>query len=669
MAHHLTTCTFCGVGCGLYLETAGNRVMGVYPSRPHPANAGRICVRGWHVHEIAASPRRLTKPLIKKNGTFQEVGWDEAFAFVVSRMQEIRRRHGPDSLAFLNSPRCSNEESYLLQKLARSVIGTNNVDHGTGVYANNSIEVLLETIGVAASTNSFAELAYSGVIVVDGVDLGRQLPTLGGAVLRAKLKGSKLIVVGNRRQRLVENADVFLQVRPGTEPVLYGAIAKVIIDHGLANLPFIDNRCRNYDQFAESVRHFDLLRSAEVCGVSPGLIETAALEIADAKATAMLYSTGIELRTLDHIHALVNVVLLTGNLGRPGAGIFALNEQNNLQGVCDMGMLPDRLPGYEPVSDPAVRARFAARWGGDVPANPGLSARSLLEQSGAKALWLCRYDPISTAAFTEAAGSIRQCEFVVVQHVFTTETARAADVILPTTAFGEEQVSFTSTERRIQLAQKVIEPLPGLTPAWQQIMHVANLLGANWTYRCAADVMDEIGSVVPFYESANYDNLARDYGRQWPCTKEIPLGTPYLFAHKNGEPRFKFVPVTDGVVHRVSKEWPFTLIFGHSLYYWNQNVLIRHSETLQREYCVLLLDYPEGFVELNTDDAGKLGIRDGEKIRLQAATASVVSTARVTPEVRSGTIYVPYFVRDVEEQILSAAIEGTVQVRVEKVAA
>ncbi len=671
MARHLTTCTFCGVGCGLYLETADNQVVGVCPSRSHPANAGRICVRGWHVHEIAASSDRLTKPLIKKNGEFHEAGWDEAFAFVAARLKEIRRQYGPDCLAFLNSPRCSNEESYLLQKLARAVVGTNNVDHGTGVYGNNSIDVLLDMIGVPATTNSISELAHSEAIVVDGVDLASRLPTLGGVVLRAKLKGSKLIVIGTRRHRVAESADIFLQIRPGTEALLYGAMAKIVVDRGLVDLPFIKARCSSYDDFARGVGPYDLASAAEAAGVSPELLESAALTIARAQSAAFLYSTGIESRTPDHIRAIVDMVLLTGNLGKPGAGIFALSEQNNLQGVCDVGILPDRLPGYQALTDAAGRALCERAWGCKVPTSPGLSASFLLAGQGdVKAMWLCRYDPVSTALLSDAASSIRQCEFVVAQHIFMTESARYADVVLPTTAFGEEEVSFTSTDRRIQLAEKVVEPHAGLTPAWQQITEVARLMGADWGYRSAAEVMEEIGRVVPFYSGANYENLGREYGRQWPCTKENPLGTPYLFAEKNGGPRFKFVSVPKPEQEfAASREFPFILIFGHSLYYWNQNVVIRHSETLNREYRVLLLDYPEGFVEICSDDASRLGIRDGEKIRLRAATASVVSTARVTPEVRSGTIFVPYFVREVEDQILGAGEEGNVRVRVEKEAA
>ena len=294
--------------------------------------------------------------MLKKNGKFEEVSWDEALGFVAWRLREIREQHGPDAIAFLSSPRSSNEESYLLQKLARAVVGTNNVDHGTGVYSNNSINVLLEMLGVAASTNSISELMDSKVIVVDGVDLNRQLPTIAGWVLRAKQKGVRLVVIDSRRHRVAESADDFLQLKPGTEVLLYGAMAKVIVDRGLANLPFIKARCRGYEDFLAQVLQFDLLRAAEACGVPAETIEAAAMAYARAGgAAALLYSTGIESRSADSIRAIVNLVLLTGNLGKEGAGLFPLPEQNNLQGVCDMGMLPDRLPGYEPVTNAAAR--------------------------------------------------------------------------------------------------------------------------------------------------------------------------------------------------------------------------------------------------------------------------------------------------------------------------
>jgi formate dehydrogenase (coenzyme F420) alpha subunit len=672
MSHRLTTCTFCGTGCGIYLETSQNRISGIYPSMSHPTNQGRICLRGWNVHEVASSPDRLKFPLLRKNGRLCEVSWDEAVTFLVDRLTSIKQKHGPDALAFFASPRCSNEESYLLQKLARVVFGTNNVDHGSGVYCNNSIHTLMDMLGVPATTNSIGELIQSQVIVVDGVDLGRQLPTIGGWVVRAKLKGTTLVVVDTRRHRVAESADHFLQLRPGTEVTLYGALAKVIVDRGLVNLPFVKERCHHYLTFVDQVRQYDLLAAADVCGVPAEQIEAAALAIGRARKTSLLYSTGIESRGKESIQAIINLALLTGNLGREGSGLYALSEQNNLQGVCDMGMLPDRLPGYCGVSDAANRAALEKLWQVSLPDKPGIGAKTALSQgteNRIRALWLCRYDPIGTAFFGDAAARLSEMDLVVVQHLFLTRTAQHADVVLPLTAFGEEQVTFTSTDRRIQLAEKAIEPPLGPVPAWQQITRIAHSLGADWDYATAADVMDEIGRAVPFYSGANYPNLARDYGRQWPCTTDKPLGTRFLFEEGLVDRPFRFKPLPPPATTTVSTpEYPLVMVFGHSLYYWHQNVLIKHSETLKREYNILLLDYPNGFVEINAEDAKVLKVRDGETVKLRSAAGEAATAVRVTHEVKTGTIFVPFFVREVERQIRGGADwhGDLVAVRVEK---
>jgi formate dehydrogenase (coenzyme F420) alpha subunit len=672
MAHRLTTCTFCGVGCGLYLETEGNRVIGVSPSISHPANEGRICLRGWNVHEVISSPDRLKTPMIRKNNQLQEASWAEAYDFIATRFKEIREKYGPDSIALLNSPRCSNEEAYLLQKFARTIIKTNNVDHGAGVYSNNSTDVLLDMIGASATTNSFKELAQSEVIIVSSVDLGKRLPTVGGTVIRAKLKGSKLIVTGTRSHRVVKSSDLFLQHKPGTDALLYEAMAKVIVDHGLMNLPFIKKYCRDYDRFLSTIIKYDLLEAAEVCGVHADLIESAALAYAGAKTASILYSTGLEYGDTEGIKAMVNLCLLCGHIGKEGAGIFALTEHNNLQGSCDMGMLPDRLPGYGSVTDDTIRSEFEKKWNTSVPAKPGVPAKWVLSdrgKGGIHAVWLCRYDPVSTAFFGNADESLRNCDFVLLQHLFLTETAKYAHVILPTAIFGEEQVTFTSGERRIQIAKQVIDPPAGIAPAWQQIMAIANAMGASWKYDSAAEIMDEIGTVVPFYSGANYENLAQEYGRQWPCTKDRPLGTQFLFSEGIPRQNFKFIPVEKHDVAVVTNEdYPFLLVLGHSLYYWHRNVLIRHSETLKREYQAPLLDYPEGFVGMHHDDARQFGIRDGDRIRLRSETGLTVTVAALSHEVRRGTLFIPFFVKQVEQQILGPGKSGVhlIRVRVEK---
>jgi predicted molibdopterin-dependent oxidoreductase YjgC len=651
--HTLTTCTFCGVGCGIYLETSGNVITGAYPSMSHPANQGRICVRGWHVHEVSSSPDRLTQPLLRKDDRFVPVSWDEAIDFAVERLGRIRDTYGPQSIAFLNSPRCSNEETYLLQKFARAVIGTNNVDRGGALHRVNTIEVLQQMLGVPAATSSINELEKAEVIVVDGIDLGRQLPTIGGRVIRAKFAGAKLIVTGGRSHRVADHADVLLRIKPDTDLLLYGAMGKVIVDRGLMNLKFIKAHCAGYDEWLEKVQAFDVLLAADQCGVEPEAIEQAAVSYAKARSAMILYSTGVEARGKGPIQALVNLVLLTGHIGREGAGLIPLAEYNNLQGGCDVGMLPDRLPGYRSIVDQEERKELEKLWGAPIPPKRGMGVFSIFNpESTVRAVWIDRLNPVITTALSDAREKFRQLDLLVVQHMFMTETAEQAHLVLPTVAFGEEEVSFTSTERRIQIAEKAIDPPEGPVPAWQQILTVANRMGAQWSYGSASEVMDEIGRAVPFYSGASYENLRREYGRQWPCTKDKPLGTRFLFDDGLPESGFRFAALERPTGSAPSSaEFPFVLAIGYSLYYWHRNVLVRHSETLRREYGTLLLDYPDGFVEVNSEDARTIGIKDGAEIRLVAKTGSVTTTARVTREVRPGTVFLPYFQSEIAKKM------------------
>jgi predicted molibdopterin-dependent oxidoreductase YjgC len=338
-----------------------------------------------------------------------------------------------------------------------------------------------------------------------------------------------------------------------------------------------------------------------------------------------------------------------------------LTEHNNLQGVCDVGMQPDWLPGYRAVANAAARAEVEAIWRCKLPSEPGATGSAVLKdraEGKIKALWITRYDPVNTAAVGSAAKALEECELVVAQHLFLTDTSKYAHVILPVAAFGEELVTYTSTERRIQIAQHVVSPELGVTAAWQQIAKVAQALGADWQYVTSADVMAEIGTVVPFYSGASYANLAIEYGRQWPCTTNRPLGTPRLFEQEDRDERFCFAPVQKPAPAAVNADFPFTMVLGNSSYYWNQNVLIAHSETLKREYRMLLLDYPRGFVEINPDDAKAMKIRDGQAIKLCAAGGSTLTAARVTPEVRSGTVFVPYQELSKMEQLRGAQGDG-----------
>ena len=657
------------MGCGIYLETQGGEIAGVYPSMSHPANQGRICVRGWHVYEVASASDRLRAPLVRKNGSLVEVGFEEAYEVIANRLSQIKDQYGPGAIGFLSSARCGNEDGYLLQKLARAVVGTNSVDQGTNFYRAKNVDVLRRMLGVAAATNPIEDLFSSKAIVLNEIDVGQQLPTIGGAIIRAHLNGAKLIVIGDRKHRVAEHADIFLNIKPDTQGFLYAAMAKIIIDRGIMDLDFIRARCCGYQEFIENIQTFDLLLAARRCDVHPALIEQAALLYAQNKPGMMLYSAGAEDIAEGSLSAMVNLVLLSGNLGKPGSGLMPLSEHNNAQGGCDMGVLPKYLPGYVPVDDPAGRARFEHYWKVKLPHSPGLDAAGMFAPATPlKALWLDRHNPVVSASYRDAGDTLKNMEFVVLQNLFMTKTAQFAHVVLPVAAYGEEEATFTSTERRIQRAVKVIEPRFGLPSAWQQVAAVANRLGASWRYGSVDDVRAEIAATIPDYEAVNAENLARDFGLQWPCTHDRPLGTPRLFGEGTPLRNFSFenicfIPET----RTSSKDFPFALSFGHSLYYWHQNTLVRHSETLKREYGILLLDYPEGFVEINDRDAAALSLRDGQKIRLVAPGGEAITFARVTSEVRHGAVFVPFFLQDVMKSIGQGSGAGAgIQVRIEK---
>jgi predicted molibdopterin-dependent oxidoreductase YjgC len=636
----------------------------------HPANMGRICVRGWHVHEIASAPDRLKSPLIRKNGRLEPVGLDEAYDFIAKNLASIKAKYGPDAIGFLDSSRCSNEDGYLFQKFARAVIGTNNVDQGTNFYRTTTVDVLRKMLGVAAATNPLSAIFASKAIIVNDVDIGNQLPTIGGALIRAHEKGGRLIVVGQRRHRVGEHADVFLNIKPSTEVYLYAAMAKIILDRGLADANFIRLRCNGFKPLLNNLKTFDILNAARHCDVDPALIEEAAVLFAKSAPGMLLYSAGSEDLGESALSAMVNLMLLTGNVGKQGGGIIPLSEHNNSQGGCDMGVLPRYLPGYVPVADAAGCGRFEKAWGVTLSRAPGRGAAEMFAPSTpVKAMWLDRHNPVVSATYRDAAEVLKGMEFVVLQNLFMTKTAEHAHVVLPVAGYGEEDVTFTSTERRIQLAVKAVESPLGFPSAWREIAEVAARMGAAWKYDSSKDVLAEIARMIPEYGAVSAENLTRDYGRQWPCTHDNPLGTPALFMDDKPQRRFLFVNVQPPPPESAaSEEYPFRLLFAHSSYYWHQNTLVRHSETLKREYGILLLDYPQGFVEISESDAKQLAIRDGQAIRLVSGSGASKTFARVTSEVRAGTIFVPFFLQDVMKSICGggAVCDAGIHVRIEK---
>lgn len=654
MQQILTTCPFCGVGCGIYLEAEVDRVLGAYPSVTHPANRGRICLRGWHVHELCITPARLRKPLLRKNGQLEEVEWEEAIRFVSERLESIRSRYGPAALAFLAGPRCTNEDAYILQKVARVVFGTNNVDHGYGAYTNTALEVLLRSLKVPASPAVIEDVGEADLLFIDQVDLSRQNPTVGGWVIRARESGTKVVAVSYRRDRITLQADIQLYPQPGTALWLYGAIAKVLWDRGFIDLEFLQKYCINADEVLRSVQQYDLLRAAEICDVPPQLIEEAATAYGKAKSALILCSTGGEARDPLDLHAVVNLALMRGHLGRKGAGLLVLTEHCNLQGVCDMGVLPGYLPGYTSVFEDEAMDRFQTLWGVRPPKKAGVTATDVFagaNSSGIRACWLMRFDPLILAGFSRAFEALRRMELLVVQEAFLSPIGKYAHVVFPLPAFGEEDGTYTSTERRVQRVRPVVFT-SSVMPGWQLLTELAKRFGHRWAYSKPADVMEEIRQAVPFYSGIGYESLEHSFGRQWPCTQDRPGGTTRLFEDGLRERQFVMTPIkVPSIPAHPGPEYPFRLVFGQSLYFWHRDTYVNNSQVLLREHRVLLLDYPDGFVEINPTDAERLNIRDGRAIKISSPLQSVVTTARVTDEVRPGTVHVPFFVREVAEAL------------------
>lgn len=652
MPHILTTCTYCGVGCGVYLTTDGVRITGVFPSSSHPCNKGRLCIRGWHLHELAMSPHRMYRPLVRKNGTLEPVSWIEAFAFIHKKLNECISKYGPSSIAFYTGPRSSNEDAYLLQKFARVIIGTNNVDHGAGAYSNASLDILMEMMGIPGSTASIEDIMKAEVILIDEIDLAKQLPTIGGWILHAKDHGIKIISVNPRLDVISKQADIHLNLRPGTELWLYGAIGKFLIEKNFVNHEFLTQYCDNVEVAIKAFLEFDISKASKVCDIPSERIEEAATILGKANRIIVMYSTGLEVREPNGLRALLNLVLLRGGVGRSGAGILALTEHCNLQGTCDVGALPRFFPGYRSVKDLEARKEFERIWKIRLSPDFGISAQECFqegEKTPIKAVWLLRYDPMIASTLLKVEEALAEMELVIVQDLFPTRLLDYATVVIPTPAFGEEEGTFTNTERRVQKLSKAKEPPFEIIPAWKVLTKLADLWGHSWRYEKAADVFDEIKRVVPFYAGIDYYNLSTPYGVRWYHGIEN-FQEPQACVDFNKKLRMSRISVPFIEVD-AGQDYPFALVFGRHIYYWNLDPYVQNSETLKREYRVLLLDYPDGFVELHPKDALQIGVKDGQRVKIISPMRDVETVVRITEEVRPGTIYVPFYVREVVKGI------------------
>ena len=645
MNRTLTTCPYCGTGCQFYLVADDDgRLVGVEASTEHVVSRGQLCVKGWNAFEFVDHPDRLTEPAIRRNGRLEKAAWDEALGLVASRLQEIQRRHGPDSIAFFSSAKTTNEENYLMMKLARAVFKTNNVDHCARLCHSSTVAGLAAAFGSGAMTNSISCMEESDCVFVTGSNTTEQHPLIGSRILRNVVQnGAKLIVADNRKIRLARFADVHIRPRNGTDVALLNSMMQVIIQEGLEDKQFIEQRTENYEQLKEAVADYPPQKAAEICGLTPEEIVQAARLFAKADRAMIVYSMGITQHThgVDNVRSCANLAMLTGNLGRPGTGVNPLRGQNNVQGACDMGALPNVYSGYQKVTDAAVRGKFQKAWGvEDLPAAVGLAVTTAINAAAdgkLKGLLVMGENPMMS---DPDQGHVRQAleklEFLAVVDIFPTSTSEFAHVILPAASFAERDGTFTSTERRVQRVRRAIDPLGGCRPDWQILGEIAARAGyAGMQYDSPKEVMDEISALTPSYGGVTYDRIGCR-GLQWPCPDREHPGTPVLHSARFTRGLGLFSPVR----YRPSaelpdEEFPFILSTGRCYWHFHTGTMTRRSRLLDREE-----RHP--YVEISPEDARTLGIRDGDWVAVSTRRAEVKAVARVTDAIIKGVLFMTF---------------------------
>jgi formate dehydrogenase alpha subunit len=643
MKRTLTVCPYCGCGCTFYLVSDNGRLVGVEPSTTHPVSRSGLCVKGWNAFAFVHHPGRLTTPLVRRDGVLQPASWDETLDLVASRLRAVQNRHGADAVMFASSAKATNEENYLLMKLARGVFGTNNIDHCARLCHSSTVTGLAETFGSGAMTNSISCIDRTDVILVIGSNTTEQHPLIGSRILNAVRSGTRLIVADNRRIRLARHADLHLRHGNGSDVALLNGMMHVIIAEGLADLEFIAARTENYDALAEAVTDWTPERAAAATGLNASEIVAAARLFAGAERAMIVYSMGITQHShgVDNVRCIAALAMLTGNVGRPGTGVNPLRGQNNVQGGCDVGALPDVYSGYQKVSDPLLRDKFARAWGVEaLPASPGLPltrAMDAASEGRLRGMYIMGENPmLSDPDQGHARKALQNLELLVVQDIFLTETAALADIVLPAACYAEKEGTFTNTERRVQRLRKAVEP-PGAARAdWEIICDIAARAGYQWMrYTNPGEVMDEIAALTPIYGGIAYDRLD-PHGLQWPCPDRSHPGTPILHAERFTRGLGRFSPAS----HRLPAElpdgeYPLVLTTGRTYFHWHTGTMTRRTHLLDREE-------PRSFIELHPDDAARLGIRDRDPLQVSSRRGAVRTEARVTTMVIPGVVFMPF---------------------------
>ena len=639
-----TVCTYCGVGCSFDIWTRDRHILKIEPMHG-PANGISTCVKGKFAWDFVNSDDRLTKPLLRKGDTFVEISWDEALTLIEQKFTHARQTYGPDSLAFIASSKCTNEESYLMQKLARAVIGTNNIDNCSRYCQTPATMGLSRTVKYGGDSGSISDIETAGLVLIIGSNTAESHPVLATRVKRShKHRGQRLVVADIRKHEMAERADIFFRPNPSTDEVWLSGVAKYILDNNLADMDFVHRWVNKFDAFAKSLEPFTLEHTEQVTGIPRETLITVAHEIVAAKGVCILWAMGVTQHCggSDTSTAISNLLLLTGNYMKNGAGAYPLRGHNNVQGASDFGSMPNIFPGYQSVDDATIRGKFEADWGVTLPTTKGLDNREMIEaihEGKLKVLYIKGEDTItSDSNQTDVGEAFRMLDFMIVQDVNFSATCAYADLVLPASPSLEKEGTFTNTERRIQRLYQAFEPLGDSKPDWKILQLIAQKLGGagGWNYTHPSEIMDEVARLTPLFAGVTYDRLDGYKSLQWPVAAD-GTDSPLLFKEKfpfpDGKAMFHplvYLPPSE----ESSQTYDLHLNNGRMLEHFEQGSMTYRSKGI-RELT------PRTFVEVSPELAEERGITSGRHVQLTSPYGRLRVQVLVTDRVQGKQLYMP----------------------------
>ena len=632
-----TVCTYCGVGCNLEVAVKNGEILSIQAPYDAVANGGHTCLKGRYAFEFYNHPDRLTSPMIKRNGEFVEAGWDEAYDFIVDKLNAIKEQNGPDAIAGISSARTPNEENYIMQKFIRAVIGTNNIDCCARVCHSPTALGMQRAFGTGAATNSIEDLEYTDCIIVIGANATDAHPVTGAKIKQKLMKGITGIVIDPRRIELARYATYHLQLRPGTNVALLNMMLYYIITENVVDQGFVDSRCEGYDEFKEEILRLDIDELEHITGVDKNLVREASLAYANAKAAMEFHGLGVTEHSQGTftVQLIADLAMITGNIGKKGAGVNPLRGQNNVQGAADMGAQPHQGAGYLDVTNPEINDRYNTFYGREVPSQIGYKIPEMFDAAisgNLKALWIIGEDVVQTDPNTnKVMKAMDSLDLLVVQEIFMTETAKHATVILPAASFLEKEGTFTNGERRIQRVNKVVEPITGTKSDGQIIVDIMNRMGYEQADYSADNMLKEISQIVPFFKGVVWDELG-DNGKQWPVL-EGGQDTQLLHIEefKRGKGKFAFYDFKESrEVTTYEEDYPYIITTNRELEHYNCGTMTRRTGNVDILTEDVLLICP--------DDALSNGITDGEMVCVESPRGKVDIKAKVTDEMKPGIL-------------------------------